>query len=251
MTDSFRIGDRDLIPLKDVGKIVPYSRDYVARLARDGKIAAAQFNRQWYIDAESLKSFFEHAQLEMQARIEYTRALRKQELDLHEWWAAFEQNQAEQKIKRPARALGRTIMVIILGMFVGMMLVRFAPLASPAGLANLIVQYPNVAQLVAPYPDVVVDSGGEMLWFEAGDVSTAEEPLEMTAGLLLLGDGSSSSLSTTSIQDLFSDPVVYEETSSTTGTISLPQSSTTIPVVRVPQVQLEQAEEAGNSRDIP
>ena len=224
MSDSFHLGNRKLIPLKDVTKIVPYSRDYVARLARDGKIAAAQVNRQWYIDTESLKSFFEHAQLEVQARSEYVRELRKQELDLHEWWSAFEETQTARRESRSPRALRKTIVIVILGLFVGLIVSNVAPVARPDVLAGLIEGGQLAALISAPAASVEVEP-----WYETGEVITEDVSLKNPTGILITGDSTLADP-----EAFFSDDVVIEETSPTTGLIHSSSSSSSVPFVRVP-----------------
>ncbi|MCU0678067.1 MAG: helix-turn-helix domain-containing protein [Candidatus Pacebacteria bacterium] len=222
MSDFFHIGNRKLIPLKDVTKIVPYSRDYVARLARDGRIAAAQVNRQWYIDGESLKNFFEHAQLEVQARGEYVRELRKQELDLHEWWSAFLETQRARRESRNGRALRKTMIVIILGLFVGLIVSNLAPVANPSMVASLITTGQFAAVAEAPLP-----GDKTVTWYETG-VVIEDETLANPTGILITSEGTTSDATT-----FFSDEVVIEETSPTTGLIHSSTSSSSVPYVRI------------------
>jgi hypothetical protein len=222
MSDFFHIGNRKLIPLKDVTKIVPYSRDYVARLARDGRIAAAQVNRQWYIDGESLKNFFEHAQLEVQARGEYVRELRKQELDLHEWWSAFLETQRARRESRNGRALRKTMIVIILGLFVGLIVSNLAPVTNPSMVASLITTGQFAAVAEAPLP-----GDKTVTWYETG-VVIEDETLANPTGILITSEGTTSDATT-----FFSDEVVIEETSPTTGLIHSSTSSSSVPYVRI------------------
>ncbi len=227
MSENFFIGNRRLIPLKEVAKIVPYSREYVARLARDGRVAAAQINRQWYIDPESLKNFFDQAQLEMQARGEYVRELRKQELDLHEWWSAFVDTQKNRQVGRVGRATKKSFLIIILGLFVGLLVTRFAPLGDPAVLASLIDSRQLAALMTADDNGAAVES-----WYETGEVVTEDESLLNPVGILLLPDGVSEDPAA-----FFSDEVTVEETGPTSGIIYSTVSSSSIPFVRVAPVE--------------
>lgn len=235
MSENFSIGNRRLIPLKEVSKIVPYSREYVARLARDGRVAAAQINRQWYIDPESLKNFFEQAQLEMQARGEYVRELRKQELDLHEWWSAFVDTQKNRQVGRAGRAAKKSILIIILGLFVGLLVTRFAPLGDPAVLASL-VESKQLASLITTQDN----EAAAVSWYETGDVVTEDESLLSPVGILLLPDGVSEDPAA-----FFSDEVRVEETGPTSGVIYSSTSSSSVPFVRVTaDEQVESVESA-------
>ncbi len=235
MSENFFIGNRRLIPLKEVSKIVPYSREYVARLARDGRVAAAQINRQWYIDPESLKNFFEQAQLEMQARGEYVRELRKQELDLHEWWSAFVDTQKHRQVGRAGRAAKKSILIIILGLFVGLLVTRLAPLGDPAVLASL-VESQQLASLITAQDN----EAAAVSWYETGDVVTEDESLLSPVGILLLPDGVSEDPAA-----FFSDEVRVEETGPTSGVIYSSTSSSSVPFVRVTaDEQVESVESA-------
>lgn len=225
MSEFFHIGNRKLIPLKDVTKIVPYSRDYVARLAREGKIAAAQVNRQWYIDGESLKNFFDNAQLEVQARTEYTRELRKQELDLHEWWSAFTATQRARRESRSTRTLRKTIVIIVLGLFVGAIVTQLAPSARPEVLARLIGGGQLAALVTTETSSTVPDA-----WYDTGVVITEDVSLRNPTGILLTPNRGVGDPAT-----FFSDPVVIEETSATTGLIHSSSSSSSVPFVRIDQ----------------
>jgi hypothetical protein len=233
MSENFFIGNRRLIPLKEVSKIVPYSREYVARLARDGRVAAAQINRQWYIDPESLKNFFDQAQLEMQARGEYVRELRKQELDLHEWWSAFVAQQHARSAGRSGRALKQSFVIIILGIFVGLMVTRLAPLGDPAVLASLIDSRQLAALMSAPEKDTPVS------WYETGDVVIEDESMLSPVGILLLPDGVSEDPAA-----FFSDEVTVEETGPTSGIIRSQVSSSSVPFVRVKPIEQTDAAES-------
>lgn len=223
MSENFFIGNRRLIPLKEVSKIVPYSREYVARLARDGRVAAAQINRQWYIDPESLKNFFEQAQLEMQARGEYVRELRKQELDLHEWWSAFVDMQKSRQVGRAGRVAKKSFLIIILGLCVGLLVTRFAPLGDPAVVASLIDSRQLASLMTAENNEATAVS-----WYETGEVVTEDESLISPVGILLLPDGVSEDPAA-----FFSDEVTVEETGPTSGIIRSSTSSSSIPFVRV------------------
>jgi len=46
----------EFVPARDAGRIFGYTRDYVARLARQKKIKGRQIGCQWFVDPESLAS---------------------------------------------------------------------------------------------------------------------------------------------------------------------------------------------------
>ncbi|MEZ4200767.1 MAG: hypothetical protein R3B69_04305 [Candidatus Paceibacterota bacterium] len=45
------------IPAREGALLVGYSPDYVARLAREGKVVAKRVGRAWHVDHDSLKLF--------------------------------------------------------------------------------------------------------------------------------------------------------------------------------------------------
>ena len=68
MLAQVKINGDTFLPIKEAAKLVLYSRDYVARLAREQKIVAMQVERQWFVDTVSLKNFAETAELEQTVR---------------------------------------------------------------------------------------------------------------------------------------------------------------------------------------
>lgn len=234
MTDFFQMGDRKLISLKDIGTLVPYSREYVSRLAREGKIAAAQINRQWYIDPESLKSFFDNSQIEMQARSEYVRELRKQEFELNEWWQSFVSAQKQKSSTRAYRSFNKTVIVIILGMFVGMVVSNLESYATPQQIASMLTegQWASVINSQAKVNDKKTE------WYEAGEITIEDSNLhaDQSNGILLFTDGEEVS----GVVEMFSDPVVVEEETATTGVIKSEGSSTSVPFVNIQNIEIKE-----------
>lgn len=84
MSENVEINGLTLLPIKDAAKLVSYSRDYVARLAREKKIVASQIGRQWFVDIISLRSFAEASTLEQSIRQQQLSDERKREQALKE-----------------------------------------------------------------------------------------------------------------------------------------------------------------------
>jgi len=93
MSTHVEIDGISFLPIKDAAKAFSYSRDYVARLAREGKIVATQVNRQWLIDSVSLQNFAEASELEQ--------AVRKQQLSL--------ERKREQVVKQEVKTIKKEI----------------------------------------------------------------------------------------------------------------------------------------------
>jgi hypothetical protein len=82
MSTQLEINGVSFFPIKDAAKVVSYSRDYVAKLAREEKIVASQIGRQWYVDILSLKNFAQAAELEQEVRKSKLSDQRKREQSL-------------------------------------------------------------------------------------------------------------------------------------------------------------------------
>jgi hypothetical protein len=130
MSENVEINGLTLLPIKDAAKLVSYSRDYVARLAREKKIVASQIGRQWFIDVVSLKSFAEASTLEQSVRQQQLSNERRREQSLKE---------EMQKIKKSFKGRGRNVrfqaqvvssLVLAFGLLVGTSLYTLSTLSS-------------------------------------------------------------------------------------------------------------------------
>src|ERR1700733_1738299 len=57
MTDELFFEGARYIPAGNAANISNFTRDYIARLAREGKIIGRQIGRQWYVREDSLRAF--------------------------------------------------------------------------------------------------------------------------------------------------------------------------------------------------
>ncbi|MFQ5662088.1 MAG: hypothetical protein ACE5F2_02450, partial [Candidatus Paceibacteria bacterium] len=64
MDKEFLFNNKKYISSKTAGKISGYTNDYVARLARQGKVSGRIVGRTWYVEEESLNDFVEHNRLQ-------------------------------------------------------------------------------------------------------------------------------------------------------------------------------------------
>jgi hypothetical protein len=203
-------------------KLVPYGRDYISRLAREGKIAAAQVNRQWYIDTDSLINFYDNSQLEIRARNEYVRELRRVELE-----AAALVTEASVAVEKsftiaPYRSAVATVYVLTVGCLVGMLVWQGASVFIEIGAGSQTAALSESVTVVNPE-----------VWVEYGEVIDSTEPLTIDNGILLLPTSTSSEVT---IETLFSDPVKVLSNSTTSGEIHIESASgtTIVPYVRIP-----------------
>lgn len=68
-----------MIPTREAAKLVGYTADYVAKLARDGVVEATRQGRSWFVNPESLKLFTLQAEAEKRERQKQLREFRKEE----------------------------------------------------------------------------------------------------------------------------------------------------------------------------
>lgn len=64
----------------EAGRRFGYTSDYVAKLAREGKVLGTMIGQQWFVETESLSSFIQRAKEEKRQRAERIREERKLEL---------------------------------------------------------------------------------------------------------------------------------------------------------------------------
>lgn len=79
MKDVLEIDKKNMFSIKAAATATGYSRDYITKLARDGKIVATQVGRQWYLDLESLTQYATIADLEQKVRNKHLSEERRNE----------------------------------------------------------------------------------------------------------------------------------------------------------------------------
>src|SRR3990167_730160 len=80
-THSVRIKEIEIeyITAGDAGRVVGYTSDYVARLAREKKVRGRRIGRQWLVDPQSLALFVADAEKQKPLRGDAVRQERKKE----------------------------------------------------------------------------------------------------------------------------------------------------------------------------
>ena len=73
------IDGKKLTSIREACSEVSYSRDYVTRLAREGKIVASLIGRQWFVDILSLENYAVQSKVEAELRKTQLSEERKQE----------------------------------------------------------------------------------------------------------------------------------------------------------------------------
>lgn len=233
MSVSLELDDQHLVPVKQAASLVPYTRDHITRLAREGKIVAAQINRQWFIDTVSLTRFYESAQHEEVIRKERLRVARKRELEVAQLHReALAQIDAQMPVQR-ATSHRQAVAVVVCGLCVGAMIFAVSSQLAPTTKVATVAQAPQfMSAELAPEATHVSSVAGT---FEARERSESTRPLSLEGGIVLLPQMASSSTST--VAGFFSDAVEVEMLTDTAGVIRAPQLGTDVemPFVRVPQ----------------
>jgi excisionase family DNA binding protein len=209
---------RTFRPIKEAAGHVGYSRDYVARLAREGKIAAQQDGRRWFVHLGSLEQFAADASVEREVRREYLRAERRVEREAQAAIAAANARAATRRQRAPRVAAAATSLVLAFGL----------------GFATLVLHVPGSARVVheyAPTPATTRLALGEVPRRDpvAATQATVEPQLPLTPhfatvreqqaltdtdGALVLGASHRAPLTLDDVPTLFSHPVTVARDSS-------------------------------------
>jgi len=119
MFTQIEINGSTLVPLKDAAKVVSYSRDYLAKLAREKKVVATQVGRQWFVDMDSLQKFVDDVTLEQEIRNQHLREERRQELLAKENFQTLANVIKRQTSTQSRYSFLFSSLVMALGLFVG------------------------------------------------------------------------------------------------------------------------------------
>lgn len=245
MSTAININGVTLIPGKEAAKRAGYSADYIARLAREQKIVGTQIDRQWFIDAESLRHFLESARIEKEARKKKLQAERTEERALQEERQQVEEITSNRASGSRLEAVVASGVVMLLGVLVG---------TSAFGLyqgvteGDNLVMIPQMARLPIPSanqnqfvePPAAETQASESLRPQFTEINGAAAFASSTfgEGVLVLSPGTATA-TTEKIQALFSDPVDVEFVDERTGRVMVRDdtSNTVYPVVIVPHLE--------------
>jgi hypothetical protein len=124
MTDSLDINGRELQSIKHAAKQTGYSHDYVTKLAREGKIVAAQIGRNWFVDIDSLQHYSSVAQTEQLIRQRHLSEERKNERASRV--AAEKRTEEQERYRRRFTRMSKAVAcaVLLLGLVTGFALQR-------------------------------------------------------------------------------------------------------------------------------
>ena len=232
MSAAVQLGSAKLLPVKEAADFVPYSRDYVSRLAREGKIVAAQIDRQWFVDVISLQNFYTQSTLEESIRKRHLSSSRKRDLEVKEVYRARLSVIAQKHTQVRKVAVVQTVGFLACGVAAGFLFIAANSFATQNRLQSL-AQIPwftwgkEESQKL-----VVVTPATETFMVRESSVIVTDETFAVDQGIVLLPATASSSEAVT---DFFSDPVIVEMTGETSGIIRNTINDQVVPFVRIPQ----------------
>ncbi len=251
MSEHIEINGIKLLPIKDTAEAVSYSRDYVARLAREQKIVASQVGRQWYVDLLSLKSFSEIAEMESSVRKQQLSQERKREKDLKDQLAEIKSHlKVKSKAVRP-RARVMAVSVLAFGLLAGTGLYSalsfFPQHANDISLARVITdkKVPEIKPVVENELKVIdpeLDLHQVAVVTQISEIPVFTEEVDIrflsadtNNGILLLPKKADSETKT-EIPELFSDYVIVNFVDEDRGVVVYDKDGkvTELPFVAVP-----------------
>lgn len=215
MSDALTINGKKLLPIKDISARTKYTRDYIAKLAREGAIVGVQVGRQWFVDEESLVRFAEVSELEEQVRNRQLSGERRRERELKLTLAQHSVEVDAHPRYSLARALRQTVVLLVAGVVVG-----FAANNVPAIVAMQVATTHQAETftpetLPAGAPAVDFKLALETMLPPQSQQVVFEDTVEITSldatstGVLLLPYSVTAS-SAQAVAELFSDPVSIE-----------------------------------------
>ncbi len=247
MGTALQINGRTLSPVKDAAKATSYSRGYITRLAREGKIVASNVGTRWFVDFESLCNYEEASLLESAVRRNQLSEERRRERQLNTVADKLSKRQSSQVRNLKVKSMTIGGLVLALGLLGGVTGYKFwgsditqsqINSISAKGSANT-ASTVDTALSNQAIPEVPVASGlvnAEYLVDEPKREVSQMDGVDMYGLLLLpvIGDKSTSLL-----DNVFSDPVNIQHNSD--GTYSVVwlsddgvESSHKIPFVLLP-----------------
>ena len=221
------------ISLTEAVTLVAYSRDYIGRLAREGKITSTQINKQWFVNRHSLLNFFEHSALEDSIKKRILSLSRKNDLEVKEIYLKRVAVITGRSVYLPNASLLATVMIIAAGLFSGVLLQLSGQVFAATGPMTFASVWENLNTVSIEFstqPAAVVAA----TMFSESQVSESIETIPMEGGIVIFPAGTAKE-KTEIVSELFSDEVTVVLTSTTTGLVKMTGSEQSLPFVRVPK----------------
>lgn len=235
MSTQLEINGISFLPIKDAAKVVSYSRDYVAKLAREEKIVASQIGRQWYVDPLSLKNFAEAAVLEQEVRKQKLSDERKREQSLKAEVRTIRKEVVRKAVRAKRETRAVAALVLCFGILTGVGFNTLENFSSAISFNTNFAQINQVAsdmpapaevpsemvvveEMVTPMPTALYTTVAEQpLFVDEAEVSSLS--LGNTEGVFLLSRDASIK-DAEAVAKLFSDEVEVRFVEGSTGVVT-------------------------------
>jgi hypothetical protein len=239
MSEALSINGKNLLPIKEVVGRTKYTRDYIAKLAREGQIVGAQVGRQWFIDETSLARFTETTQLEAEVRKRHLSRERRLERDVKvEIKNRFDVVAAQPRYRARLGAV-RALAVVVCAVLSGYVFYVAPPVLSTTAALQTAQSLLSGTTHVIPTEPEHYELPVASLSLQRVVFSDTHEVRRFgaeTEGVLVLPSGTTST--GVAVAELFSDPVAVAYSAPGVGTVSLKGANDTattgIPFVTVP-----------------
>jgi hypothetical protein len=209
MVSSLDIDGKQMRSIKYVSAHSGYSRDYITKLAREGKIVAAQIGRNWFVDQDSVAHYAGIMEVEQKSRQQQLSEERKRELQIKE---ALEKKAAAQVLHRRRLARQSKVMacaVLLLGLTAGFALNQLPTVSTE--ITRQVASAPLVQAVSGKAGSAAGADVGVADTLPAGALNFSHEAFRLetlsdsSQGILLLPNATTSE--TVNPEDLFSDEV--------------------------------------------
>jgi len=117
MSELLEINGESFIPSKIAAKKAGYTSDYVARLAREKKIAASKVGKTWFVSEKSLQKFIQEAEGEKLRRRQELSEERREEQK--KFVPVMKEHERPISTEGKFLALAQTVAILALGIFAG------------------------------------------------------------------------------------------------------------------------------------
>ncbi len=221
------------ISLGEAVTLVTYSRDYIGRLAREGKISSKQINKQWFVDRYTLLHFFEYSALEDSVKKRILSLNRKNDLEVRDF---YQTKVAAIDAKSPyfhTASLLCTVVIVACGLFSGALIQASSQVSAVRGAVTFSKVIKNLSTASIEFSAQPAAVAAATLFSESQVIET-QEKIPMDGGLIVFPAGTAKEQIKTAAE-LFSDEVVVVLTSTTTGFVKMSSSEKSLPFVRVPK----------------
>ena len=220
----------DFIPLFEAVALVPYTRDYIGRLAREGKIVSEQIEKQWFVSRQSLFNFFEQNAIEDSVKKRILSLSRKNDLEVKDFYTAKISSIKARQANLPTTSLAMAVLIICGGLLGGLCIQSGTAVMAHVPKTTM---FPTLAMLKQVPSQASVVVAQEVASFASNQATEVTEKMSLEKGIVVFPTATEADEEI--VATLFSDDVTVTQTSTTTGYVRSRDGEIELPFVRVPQ----------------